>query len=131
MTLDGQEILRHHWAAWTGGNYQICVLNKSQKDYQFTMTVTTGIEAIDYSTIVTKKHLQPVDLAAQKVQDQIEQIRTDLSSLLINEELMQSENELIKSRVVSFGLISLGVMCITTFLQIKYLKSFFRHKKII
>ena len=95
------------------------------------MSVTTGIEAIDYSSIVTKKHLQPVDLAAQKVQDQIEQIRTDLTSLLINEELMQSENELIKSRVLSFGLISLGVMCITTFLQVKYLKSFFRHKKII
>ena len=52
------------------------------------MSLTTGIEAIDYSSIVTKKHLQPIDLAATKVQDQIEQIRTDLSSLLQNEELM-------------------------------------------
>ena len=95
------------------------------------MALTSGIEAIDYSSIVTKGHLQPVDLAATKVQDQIEQIRSDLSSLLQNEELMQEENALIKSRVVTFGLISIGIMCVTTFLQIKYLKSFFRHKKII
>ena len=72
VTLDEAAILRHHWAAWSAGNYQICVLNKSTKHYQFQMSITTGIEAIDYSSIVTKKHLQPVDLSAQKVQDQIE-----------------------------------------------------------
>ena len=49
----------------------------------------------------------------------------------MDEEYLKSENQLIKSRVVTFGLISIGVMIVTTFLQVKYLKSFFRHKKII
>ena len=37
VTLDEAAILRHHWAAWSAGNYQICVLNKSTKSYQFLM----------------------------------------------------------------------------------------------
>ena len=61
----------------------------------------------------------------------IEQLRADFTTLLMDEEYLKSENQLIKSRVVTFGLISIGVMIVTTFLQIKYLKSFFRHKKII
>ena len=39
------------------------------------MTLTSGIEAIDYSSIVTKGHLQPIDLAATKVKDQIDQTK--------------------------------------------------------
>ena len=67
VTLEDAEVLRHHWAAWTAGNYQICVQNESKDgDMSFLVSVTTGIEATDYSSIVTKKHLQPVELSAQK-----------------------------------------------------------------
>ena len=31
----------------------------------------TGIEAKDYSNIITKKHLRPIELQAQKVQDMV------------------------------------------------------------
>ncbi len=61
----------------------------------------------------------------------IEQLRNELSMLIVNEEALKNENQLIKGRVVTFGLISVGVMIATTYLQITYLKNFFRHKKII
>ena len=51
--------------------------------------------------------------------------------LIVNEEALKNENALIKGRVVTFGLISVGVMIATTYLQITYLKNFFRYKKII
>jgi hypothetical protein len=65
------------------------------------------------------------------VVDQLEQIRTELGSLVVSEESLKDENSKIKNRVVIFGLISVFVMALSTFLQVKYLKNFFRYKKII
>ena len=61
----------------------------------------------------------------------MEQIRAELGSLVVSEESLKDENSKIKSRVVIFGLISVLVMALSTFLQVKYLKNFFRYKKII
>ena len=63
--------------------------------------------------------------------DQLEQIRAELGSLVVSEESLKDENSKIKNRVVIFGLISVFVMALSTFLQVKYLKNFFRYKKII
>ena len=93
--------------------------------------MTTGVQATDYSNIVTKKHLKPVELSAQKIADMIEQLRTEMNNLIISEEILKSENKLIKSRVMTFGVISLVIMAVSTYIQITYLRNFFRYKKII
>ena len=97
----------------------------------FLFKIQSGVQALDYSNIVTKKHLKPVELQAQKVIDMVEQIRNDLGSLVVNEERLKDANTKIKTRVVIFGLISVAVMGASTYLQISYLKNFFRNKKII
>ena len=74
------------------------------------------MQALDYSNIVTKKHLKPVELQAQKVIDMVEQIRNDLGSLVVNEERLKDANTKIKTRVVIFGLISVAVMAASTYL---------------
>ena len=131
-TLDDDETLRHHFTAWNSGNYQFCIQSLAKKKaIEFQFTIQTGVQATDYSNIVTKKHLRPVELQAQKVQDMIEQIRNELGMLILYEETLKTENSLIKSRVVTFGIISVVVMIATTYLQITYLKNFFRNKKII
>ena len=86
---------------------------------------------MDYTAIVTKKHLRPVELQAQKVLDNIQQLRNELSMLIVSEEGLKEENQKIKTRVVIFGIISVIVMMVSTYLQITYLKNFFRYKKII
>ena len=40
------------------------VNNSSDKTATFFFSMTTGVQATDYSNIVTKKHLKPVELAA-------------------------------------------------------------------
>ena len=131
-TLKNELEMRHHFAAFTGGNYQICVQNTNGKIEQtFDFLLQTGVQALDYSAIVTKKHLRPVELQAQKVLDNIQQLRNELSMLIVSEEGLKEENQKIKTRVVIFGIISIIVMMISTYVQITYLKNFFRYKKII
>jgi hypothetical protein len=114
-----------------GGNYQICVNNKDTGKVEFDFMIQTGIEAKDYSSIITKKHLKPIEVQAQKVQDMVKQLRQELSYLVMNEENLKEQNQKIKSRVLIFGVISVLVMGASTYLQISYLKNFFRYKKII
>ena len=93
--------------------------------------MTTGVQATDYTNIVTKKHLKPVELQAQKIQDMVEQLRTEMTNLVMSEENLKNENAKIKSRVMIFGVISIAIMAVSTYLQVSYLKHFFRYKKII
>jgi hypothetical protein len=61
----------------------------------------------------------------------VAQLRQELSYLVESEEKLRTQNASIKSRVFIFGLISILVMLGSTYLQITYLKNFFRYKKII
>ena len=54
-----------------------------------------------------------------------------MDGLRITEDGLKTQNEKIKNRVVIFGVVSIIVMLISTYLQVTYLKNFFRYKKII
>ncbi len=123
--------LRYAFTTYIGGNYQICILNRENDGVSFDFMIQTGVEAKDYSNIITKKHLRPIEVQAQKVQDMVRQLRSELSYLVQNEENLKEQNQKIKSRVIMFGVISVVVMAVSTYLQISYLKNFFRYKKII
>ena len=123
--------LRYQFTSFMGGNYQVCVNNRDSAQVTFDFMIQTGVEAKDYSNIITKKHLRPLEIQAQKVQDMVKQLRQELSYLVQNEENLKEQNNKIKSRVLIFGVISIIVMGASTYLQITYLKNFFRYKKII
>ena len=57
---------------------------KNEVSYSFSLS--TGVQATDYSNIVTKKHLKPVELQAQKIKDMIENVREELKILSLTEE---------------------------------------------
>ena len=109
----------------------MCINNRDNQQVAFDFMIQTGIEAKDYSNIITKKHLRPIEVQAQKVQDMVKQLRQELSYLVMHEEQLKEQNQKIKSRVLIFGIISIVVMAASTYLQISYLKNFFRYKKII
>lgn len=50
---------------------------------------------------------------------------------MVSEEKLKEANTKIKGRVVILGLISVAVMGVSTYMQVTYLKTFFKNKKII
>ena len=117
--------------AKAAGNYQLCITNGHKVNVTVNFQIESGVNAIDYENIVQKQHLKPIELQAQKIVDMIEQIRTELGNLVVGEERLKETNSKIKFRVVVLGFISVAVMAVTTFLQVTYLKKFFRNKKIM
>ena len=115
----------------TSGAHQICIQNKDVGAVEFELTVKSGDWSDDHAKAITAKHLRPVELQAYKVNEMIGQLRSELGSLVASEVQLSDQNESIRSRVLVFGCISIFVMAVSTLLQVKYLKNFFRYKKII
>ena len=93
QTISDNAEMRHHFAAYNSGNYQICVQNMdTRNDIRYQFSIQTGVQALDYSNIVTKKHLRPVELQATKIADMVEQLRTEFTALILSEESLKNEN---------------------------------------
>ena len=85
--------MKYHFAAFYGGNYQICVKSINKKGSErFKFKIETGVEAKDYSINVTKKHLRPVEVQAQKISDKIAEMRQEFTTLVLSEENLKTEN---------------------------------------
>jgi len=97
----------------------------------FELQIKTGESTDVVSQTITQQHLRPVESQAYKVNEMIDEIRKELSGLVASESQLADANDSIKSRVFVFGLISILIMGVSTFLQVRYLKTFFRYKKII
>jgi hypothetical protein len=93
--------------------------------------IEVGVDAKDYDNIVTRGHLKPVELEAKKIEDLIVEVQQELENNLTFEMASQSKQSDIKSNVAWFGALSILVMAIATYIQVTYLKNFFKYKKII
>jgi hypothetical protein len=63
--------MRYQWTSVLGGNFQVCFANSNSKEVEFDFNIQVGVDAKDYTNIITKKHLRPIELQSQKVQDMV------------------------------------------------------------
>lgn len=92
--------------------------NKEDQDVSVEISIQTGEFSNVYmqSQKIMKKHLKPVEMQAFKVNEMVSQLRSELSALVASEVKLSDQNDSIKSRVFVFGIISILVMAISTFL---------------
>ena len=49
----------------------MCIENKNEVEKIYSINFQSGVQVTDYSSIIQKKHLKPVELNAQKIVDQL------------------------------------------------------------
>ena len=119
------------WEVKYTGPYQMCIQNQKSEDNMFELVIKTGEFSDERAQAITKKHLKPVEQQAAKINAMVEEIRKELGALVVNELQLSDQNDSIKTRVIVFGIVSILIMGVSTYMQVKYLKNFFRYKKII
>ena len=70
--------IQYHFAAFNGGSHQICFNNLEDSTQTIDFLIEVGVEAKDYSNIVTRGHLKPVELEAKKIEDMVADARKEL-----------------------------------------------------
>ena len=113
------------------GNHQVCITNNDRKEIQIDFEFLSGIQAQDYTDIAKESNLKPVEASVKKVEDTINLLIKDLTSVTKEEDSTLAENDNINSNIISFSVITLGAMILIGAVETLYLKRYLHKRKII
>ena len=130
----GARKLEHFFEVTETGDYKMCLRNN---DANNAVVGTVELQFGEWSPkfleseAITVKALRPVETHAFQVNTLIGRVRKEISEQSQRNMQLSDSSDSIRTRILVFGLISVAIMGISTYLQVRYLKNFFRHKKII
>lgn len=108
-----QQILKYPFTSYDGGIYKICLINSAKYVSEFSLSLKTGIDAKDYSELVTKKNLKPVELEAQKVEDTVKELHKSMRRTVGLESAFFRTQRRLKWTMISAGVLSIGFLVFT------------------
>ncbi|CAI8585443.1 unnamed protein product [Vicia faba] len=110
---------------WMGGNQQEGATASVNLDWK------TGIAAKDWDSVAKKQKIEGVELELLKLEGIVDAIHQYLTYLKDKEAKLREVSEKTNARVAWFSIMSLGLCISVSVLQLWYLKSYFRKKKLI
>ncbi|KAK4352716.1 hypothetical protein RND71_028234 [Anisodus tanguticus] len=117
------------------GNYLACFWMDNHAPGAKAITIgldwKTGISAKDWESVARKEKIEGVELELVKLEGIVQAIHENLEYLKNREAEMREVSEKTNARVAWFSIMSLGICLVVAALQIFYLKSYFRKKKLI
>mmetsp|Transcript_7031 Transcript_7031/g.7899 ORF Transcript_7031/g.7899 Transcript_7031/m.7899 type:complete len:186 (+) Transcript_7031:52-609(+) len=133
----GQEIfnrgasktIRYPFTSYDSGTYRICVVNNVQYISEFSFDLKTGIDAKDYSELVTKKHLEPAELEAQKIVDTVTELRKSMKRTNVLKSNIEHGQSKLKHTLICCGILSITFILFSSIISYFYLKAYFMRKK--
>ncbi|KAK4718722.1 hypothetical protein R3W88_017060 [Solanum pinnatisectum] len=117
------------------GNYLACFRMNSHvpgnKSAAISLQWKIGIDARDWDSIARKEKIEGVELELMKLKGLAQAIHENLLYLKKREEEMRGVSERTNGAVAWFSMMSLSICLIAAAVQIWYLKSYFRKKRLI
>ncbi|XP_045816601.1 transmembrane emp24 domain-containing protein p24delta4-like [Trifolium pratense] len=116
------------------GNYVACFsMDGTQQEGSASVSLDwkTGISAKDWDSVAKKEKIEGVELEVRKLEGIVDAIHQYLIYLKDKEATMREVSERTNARVAWFSIMSLGLCILVSALQIWYLQSYFRKKKLI
>ena len=130
-TKSGEHELKISLTATENGNYHVCINNNDKKEIEIEFEFLSGIQAQDYSEVAMESNLKPVEASVKKVEDTINLLINDLTSVTKEEDLTLKDNDNINSNIVSFSIITVAAMIAIGAVETLYLKRYLHKRKII
>jgi hypothetical protein len=91
----------------------------------------TGITAKDYSELVKKENLKPVELSLQKLEDMMSYIIHEFEEIMSLEQKNLTLNDYLSYKIIIFTILTLCFIGFASFLEVIYVKRYFKNKKLI
>ncbi|KAL4442845.1 hypothetical protein ABPG74_010734 [Tetrahymena malaccensis] len=113
------------------GNFQYCFSNLEAVPIKVKFNYKTGVEAKDYSLLVSKNDLKPIELQVEKMSDMLTNIGKEKRMIGRKGRYISRDADEVSFKVLAFSVITLLLMALLTGFQVVYLKNFFKSKKLI
>lgn len=118
----------------TRGNYRVCVYAKGSADVRTIFDVIKISEyqdKLDKKHVVKKEHLTPLEKAFDTSASLAKSILDEMHYMEKREIRMKRTADGTNSRIRMFSYLSIAILVGVTWVQMKYLKGYFRKKKIL
>ena len=113
------------------GMHQICFHNNRKEPRRVNLEVETDLAVKDYSELVRKEHLKPLELQFRKAEDKLKSISKEMGKSREREAQLRVTSDAMSNRIQWMSFLSITVLLTVSAWQIFYLKSFFRSKKLL
>ena len=127
----GSSVIKFSFTTVSEGNVNICIENKGEKYIKIVFELLSGIEAGDISGAASDEDLKPIEKQLIQLDRTMESIKTTTSYIVSREEEKITQADSISTKLYLFSVITMVTMALISFLQAKYLKNFFKSKKLI
>lgn len=113
-------------------HHKICFRNTArQETRRVNLEVQTDLAVKDYSDLVEKEHLRPLELLFRKAEDRLKGVSLEMHKSRDREAQLRQTGETVENRIQFFSMVSISVLLLMSAFQVFYLKSFFRSKKLL
>lgn len=128
---------RFAFTAPVGGEYALCFKTNTSNwfgsgaVFKFYLDITVGSKAQDYEKLAKLEHLNKVDVQIRRLTDMVSEVRSEQKYLREREGAWRSLSETVHSSVIWWSVGQLVILLASGIFQMRYLKNFFKTKKLV
>eukprot|EP01084_Bolivina_argentea_P166329 288784_1 len=111
------------------GEYVFCFNNYDEIEKTVKFNTHSGVKAKDYSDIVKKENLKPLEAKLKRLEDMARETLERYRDVRNMEDSIYKDNKSTTSTAFWFGILLTVTLCGMSFWQMYHLKSFFKKKK--
>jgi len=116
------------------GTYNVCFQNRDHDDllviYEFIL-MSSQEEKRRRKNSLKKSHFEPLEEVYEESLALGQSILDEMINIQARDALMQHKSDMTSTKVRLMSLVSIGVLVVVTYIQVTYLKSYFRKKKVL
>lgn len=123
--------IKFAFAALNTGVHYFCIRNHDSDLHRYEFQLKTGIDAKDYSLLIRKKNLKPMEAKIYMIYDYLQKMKIDSEMIWVKEAQKVDLSEQFNNNLVWTSLLTIIIVCSFAFFQYFIMRRFFKEKKII
>jgi hypothetical protein len=102
--------MKDSFTTYTGGNYEVCILNGNTFDIKIDFELKSGIAAKDYSVLPKAQDLKPIEQHLLKLEDSSNELKNYITYFNTHQKGYQSLQEGIVMNISYFSIVIIIIM---------------------
>ena len=113
------------------GLHQVCVLNNATIDRQVTLNVKTALEVEDHAAVAKQEHVAAIEAELDRMKRMAVHVYEEMLYMRTRSDQQHATNASTRGRLLWVEVVMMFGVMVMGFWQIRYLRNYFRQKKVI
>jgi hypothetical protein len=104
--------MKESFTTYSGGNYEVCIINTSSNDLNLNFSLKSGVAAKDYSVVPQAKDLKPIEQDLMKLEDYSRDIKHFITYFNTHQKTYKSVQESVVMNISYFSIVIIIIMLV-------------------